>query len=147
MLSDRYRAPKIVAGVLLLVGLGALYARTATSFRGGLFECRKSPSDCDGAPQILALYRIDAMLEDGFTVSKVVQDVRVVADPVDLGVGDTVSVAGRFRASDGAVVAESVGRHRLRRHKKALGILALLLAVVWGSRVFGWRDGRVVLRG
>ena len=137
----------ITVGLLALLTLGLAYARMATSFRGGLFACRESPSTCDGARQVLPLYRVDGVAEDGFTVSKVARDVRVVAEPSGIEVGDTVSVAGTFRAEDGAVVATSVQSHGLRRHKKALGVLALMLALAWAPRCFAWREGHLVLRG
>lgn len=147
MFSDRHRGLKLVLGVALLLGLGAYYAHVATSFEGGLFACRTDPSACDGARQVLPLYRVEALHADGFTVAKVARDVRILADPADVEVGDTVSVAGTFRAADGAVVAHTVQAHHLRPHKKALGILGLVLALLWAPRAFAWRGGRVVLRG
>ena len=137
----------ISVGLLVLLALGLTYARTATSFHGGLFACRVAPQTCDGARQVLPLYRVDGVAEDGFTVSKVARNVRVVAEPAGLEVGDTVSVSGTFRAADGAVVATSVQTHGLRRHKKALGLLALVLALTWAPRCFAWRGGHLVLRG
>lgn len=147
MLSDRHRTAKLALGLSLLLGLGLYYAHVATSFEGGLFSCREAPASCEGARQVLPLYRVESVAEDGFTVAKVARDVRIVADPEGVTVGDTVSVAGTFRAADGAVVASTVQHHRLRPHKKALGILGLVLALLWAPRVFAWRSGRVVLRG
>lgn len=147
MLSDRHRALKLGLGLSALLALGAAYAHQATSFEGGLFSCRVDPAACDGARQVLPLYRVQSVAPDGFTVGKVARDVRVVADPDGVDIGDTVSVAGVFRAADGAVVAHTVQHHGLRPVKKGLGILGLLVALLWAPRCFAWRDGRVVLRG
>lgn len=145
--TDRHRALKLGLGLAALGALGAAYARDATSFEGGLFSCREAPAACDGAPQVLPLYRVQAVDSGGFTVGKVARGVRVVADPEGVEVGDTVSVAGAFRAADGAVVAHTVQHHRLRPVKKGLGIVGLLLALLWAPRCFAWRGGRVVPRG
>jgi hypothetical protein len=147
VLSDRHRPLKLGLGLAALLALGAAYAQRATSFEGGLFSCREDPASCDGARQVLPLYRVQALESDGFTVGKVARDVRIIADPEGVAVGDTVSVAGVFRAGDGAVVAHTVQHHGLRPVKKGLGILGLLLALLWAPRCFAWRGGRLVLRG
>jgi len=147
VLSDRHRALKLGLGLAALLALGGTYAHEAMSFEGGLLFCREAPVSCDGARQVLPLYRVQGLAPDGFTVGKVVRDVRIIADPTGVEVGQTVSVAGVFRAEDGAVVAHTVHHHGLRPVKKGLGILGLLAALIWVPWCFAWRGGRVVMRG
>jgi len=82
-----------------------------------------------------------------FYVSRTIRNVAVQGDAEGLEAGDTVSVVGNFRARDQVVVATELHRHWLRPVKEALSTLGLLLAVFFLPRFFGWREGRLVLRG
>ncbi len=152
MFSDRHRPLKLLAAAAAVVALGAWYAHLALRVPGGWWEATADPVGHDGAPQLLPLYTVEAVSPGRLVMGKVARGIPVdtTAISTDLsGVapGTTVSVAGHFRAADGAIVADVVEIHRLRPWKKALGVLGLLGALGVAPLSFRWRAGRLEQRG
>ena len=142
------RALRILIGVALAIALGLTYAWQVEHAPEGWVQALARGVAADGRELRFSLWevmRIDG--PDRFEMSKVIQDVPVEADTTDLHVGDTVSVVGRFRASDQTVVAEVLENHQNRRYKEALGWVGFALSVIAAPFGFRWRDGRLWERG
>ena len=84
---------------------------------------------------------------DLYTLSKVVQGVRITGDTSMLHVGDTVSVVGRYRAADQVVVAEVTEVHHNRKWKERLGYLGIAASLLAAPLGFRLRRGGLVERG
>jgi len=146
--SDRYRALRILVGAALAIALGLTYAWQVQHAPEGWVAALAQGARADGHELRFSLWEV--MRIDGprrFEMSKVIRDVPVEADTEGLRVGDTVSVVGRYRASDQTVVAEILENHRNRRAKEVLGWLGFVLSVIAAPFGFRWREGRLWERG
>ena len=146
--SDGHRLLKLSLSVLILMMLGWRHAHFSVQRPEGYRAYLKDPAVHDGAHVLMPLWQV-THIRDGYmySVSKTVGGVPVVGDSSGLSVGDTVTVMGRFRASDAAVLAHERVDHPWRKAKGVLSMLALVLAAVFAPRFFGWSNGRVVIRG
>ena len=107
-----------------------------------------SPDEHDGAELLFPLWRVTRIRNASvYEISKTIPNVRVYGDAQSLSVGDTVTVKGRFRANDAAVLAHERIDHPHRKAKGLLSIGALLIAGIAAPRFFGIRNRRVVIRG
>lgn len=129
-----------------LAGAGAYYTWIALTIEIGYRQVTESGRD--GVELTFPLWVVTAI--DGptrYRISKVVHDVPVEGDTTPLHEGDTVSVIGRFRASDHVVVEEVREIHVLRKVKEALGVLGTVLAIAAAPFGFRLRRGGLVERG
>lgn len=148
MLSDRHRWLKLSAALLLLVLLAARYTHYADHLPFGWRVCVSEPEAHDGKTLVFPIYtvtRIDG--PDRYAISKVIQDIPVQGDTEGLEAGMTVSIRATFRGEDRIAVQTERHQHTLRAHKKALGILALLAALIAAPLAFTLRDGGITERG
>lgn len=147
LFSDRWRVPRMVLLAVLLVGLAALYGYRTTHITYGYELYIEDPARWDGHSLSLSLWFVDGVQPEGYRLRQRNRVVPVEGDPTGLAPGDTVSVQGRFRAEDGAVVEQWRQVHRLRAHKWLLSLVGLLFAVAYGAWHLRIRGGRLVLRG
>ncbi|MFT5686486.1 MAG: hypothetical protein ACI8RZ_007442 [Myxococcota bacterium] len=148
MFSDRYRWLKLAAAVLLLAVLAARYTHYANNLPFGWRVCITEPAEHDGKTLVFPIYTVAGIDgPDRYRISKVIQDIPVQGDTEGLTEGMTVSLRATFRGQDGVAVQTERHHHRLRVHKKVLGILGLLGALIAAPLVFVWRDGGLVERG
>jgi hypothetical protein len=148
MFSDRHRGAKLLSALVLLGALAWIYTDHTISRPIGYGAAIADPAAHDGVVLRLPLWEVEQVLgPDRFTMGWTVRGVVVQGPTAGLKTGDTVSVVGRFRALDRVVVAEKVQPHPLRPIKAGLSMLTMLLALLMLPRFFGWREGRVVLRG
>ncbi len=148
MLTDRHRWLKLVAALLLLVLLAVRYTHYAENLPFGWRVCVASPAENDGKSLLFPIYTVTAI--DGperYRISKVIQDIPVQGDTVGLAEGMTVSVQATFRGQDGVAVEVSREHHRLRLHKKILGIIGLIGALIAAPLALVLRDGGLAERG
>lgn len=144
MWSDERRPLKIAALLAALLLLGAIHAWLSMEVVFGYRDCVADPQAADGSRLVFPLWevtRIDG--PDRYAASKVHKDVPIIGPTAELHVGATVSIEGRFRASDLAVVETRREIHHLRPWKEGLGLLGFAAAVALAPRFFGWRAGRV----
>lgn len=147
LFSDRGRGLKILLGIVVLVGLGARYAWVAMHLETGYRWCLESPQERDGSPVVFPLWEVTGIDDPGhYRISKIIRDVPVEGDATPLKLGDTVSVAGSFRAADAMVVEREREIHVLRVYKEALGIVGFVVALAAGPLLFRWREGRLRAR-
>jgi len=148
MFSDRWRGAKLLLVLISLAGLAWLYTDYAAHRPAGFRAAMANPAKHDGMLLHFPLWEVTKVEgPQRFYVSRTIRNVAVQGDAEGLEAGDTVSVVGNFRAQDQVVVATELHRHWLRPVKEALSTLGLLLAVFFLPRFFGWREGRLVLRG
>ena len=148
MLSDRLWWMKFLGCLACISVLGVSYTDFALHRPEGIRAARVDPTGHDGRWIDLPLWRVSGIAGPSrFTVSKTVPNVPIIGPTEGLSVGDTVSLSGVFRARDGVVLQTDRHLHWLRPWKAAFSLLGLLAAFVLGRRFFGWRSGRVVLRG
>jgi hypothetical protein len=148
MWSDRWWWVKCLGTVAVIGVLAVMFTDFATHRPAGIRAAITDPPAHDGQTIQMPLWWVTGI--EGPTryfVSKTLSDVPIVGATDDLDVGDTVSIRGTFRASDGAVVQTQRELHHLRPWKAAFSLLGLLLGVLLVPRFFGWRAGRVVIRG
>lgn len=145
LLSDRRRAWKLSAIVLVLIGLGVHYDHLAQTVPFNWDRCLEDPERASGRQLTMALWTVTAI--DGparYEVSRTIRDVPVVGPTEGLSVGQTISVVGVFSA-DGPVVVERYRRdHPWRRGKVLLGLLGVLGSLVGLPLAFRWKAGRLV---
>jgi hypothetical protein len=138
MLSDRLRGAKLLAAVALLALLGWTYAQRAVEMPHGYPACAAAPEASDGRRVVLSLWRVDQLEgPEHYAVSWVPRGVPVVGPTSGLHAGDVVTVVGRFRAADGAVLEDHHEVHALRPWKERLGLAGLVLGL--GMVPFGFR--------
>jgi hypothetical protein len=148
MFTDRHRRIKLLCALALLVGLAWRYTSHTTQAPLGYGAALAEPEAYDGALLRLPLWSVDEVLgPERFTMGWMVRGVPVEGSSEGLQPGTTVSVVGRFRASDRTIIADKVQPHPLRPVKAGLSMLTMLMALLLIPRFFGWRQGRVVLRG
>jgi hypothetical protein len=148
MFSDRARAWKIAVALLMLMGLGAHYTRFALNFPEGYRAAVRSPETNDGANMLFPLWEVTHIRDASvYEISKTVSGVPVYGDASGLRIGDTVTVKGYFRASDGAVVERERIGHPHRKAKALLSLVGLLVVVGTAGRFFDFQNGRLVTRG
>ena len=148
LFGDHFRLLKMGLALFLIVGLGWTHARFSIDRPEGYRAYIGAPSEHDGKRVLLPLWEVTGVGEgDTFYVSKSILDVPIVGESSGLNLGDTVTVIGHFRATDGAVIAEKRVVHPWRKAKGLLSIFALILACIFMPRFFYWSDGRVVVRG
>ncbi|MFZ5480094.1 MAG: hypothetical protein ACOZNI_25235 [Myxococcota bacterium] len=139
-MSDR---AKLAVAVAALLAMGGYYAWWATSVVRGYRWCVEDPVARDGSELVFPLWTVTEVGAGRYEISKNVKDVPIAGDPAGLEVGDTVSVVGRFRASDLAVVEEVRELHVLRRWKEGLGVLGFVVLAIATPLAFRVRDGRL----
>ena len=148
MFADRGARLRVGTAIMLLVALGAWYARWALGAEQGWRWAMKDPAGRDGAAMVFPLWEVTRVVgPDRYEISKVVQDVPIAGEARDLKVGDTVSVLGTFDASGPVVRVQVRELHHLRKYKEMLGILGFVLVAAWVPFAFRVREGRVVERG
>jgi hypothetical protein len=148
MFSDRYRFLKIMISLVFLLGLGAVYTDFALSRPEGYRAALADPVNHDGADMLFPLWSVTHIRDANmYTIAGTLRDVPVQGSTEGLDVGDSVTVVGHFRAEDRAVVATDRIDHPLRPWKGGFSLLAILFGLVAAPRFFGWREGRVVIRG
>ena len=146
--GDDFRTTKMVVVAVLLAFLGWHHARFSVERPEGYRAFLASPENHDGDRVLLPLWEVTEVQDDSFyRVSKSVVGVPIVGETVGLELGDTVTIIGHFRASDGAVLVRERIDHPWRKTKGLLSVLALVFAFAWVPKCFGWSSGRVVLRG
>ena len=148
MFSDRYRLLKIMVSLLILLGLGAVYTDFALSRPEGYRAALADPVNHEGADMLFPLWQVTHIRDANmYTIAGTLRDVPVQGSTEGLNVRDTVTVIGHFRADDLVVVATERVDHPLRPWKAGFSLLAILLGLIATPRFFGWREGRVVIRG
>ena len=128
----------------LLLTIGVLYSNFANSVQTGYRWCAQNPDVCDGRELRLPIWDVVEVREDGYDLFKSVGPVPVIAETEGMERGDTVSVVGRFRASDLTVTELERHTHTLREEKKGLSGVGLLFVVVFVAR--RWRVTREGVR-
>jgi hypothetical protein len=148
MFSDRHRLVTFLVCLAAIVALGAMYSAAVMSREGGLRSCRQDPVACDGEEVIFPTHTVTAISDPHhYEIGGVMRGIAVEGLAEGLSVGDRISVRGRFRAADGAVIEEDHHIHRLWVWKERLGLLGLLAALLAAPLAFSIREGRVVERG
>jgi len=148
MFSDSARAWKIVVTLGLMVALGLRYTAVSETESVGYIAAIRNPESRDGAALLFPLWQVTHIRDaDVYEISKAVNGVPVLGPTEGLVVGDTVTIKGRFRAQDHAVIETSRIDHPLRPAKGMLSLFALVFFGWCAPRFFSWTDGRVVLRG
>ena len=148
MFSDRFLSLKILASVLILIGLGAVYTDFALNRPEGYRAALTDPAGHDGADMLFPLWSVKHIRDvNTYVIAGTLRAVPVVGSTQGLSVGDSVTVRGLFRASDQAVIATERIDHPMRPVKGGLSVFAILVGLFMAPRLFGWRDGRVVIRG
>lgn len=131
-----------------LVATGVYYTWLAMTTIIGYRECKAAGVEREGQELTFPLWVVTAIDgPDRYRISKVVRDVPIEGSTGELHEGSTVSVIGRFRASDGVVVEAVREIHVLRVYKEALGILGTVIALIALPFGFRIRGGKVVERG
>ena len=148
MFSDRLRWVKLAAAVLLIVFLGARYANYANNLPFGWRVYVAEPEEHDGKSLVFPIYTVSAVDgPDRYRISKVIQDIPVEGSTAGLSPGMTVSIRATFRGQDSVAVQTERHHHRLRLHKKLLGIAGLLGALVAAPLAFVVGRGGITERG
>lgn len=138
----------MVTSVVLLAALGWFHAGFSMDRPEGYRAFIKAPNQHDGSRVLLPIWEVTHIRDANmYSLSKSVRDVPIVGSSQGLSVGDTVTVIGHFRATDGAVLVDERIDHPWRKAKGLLSILALLFGASLVPRFFGLESGRVVLRG
>jgi hypothetical protein len=128
--------------------MGGYYSYLAMEVVVGYRDCVEAGAAEDGRKLVFPLWTVTRI--DGpnrYAVSKVQRDVPVEGPTDALFLGETVSVAGVFRAADAVVVQEIREEHLLRKYKEGLGIFGVLAATVAAPFAFRVRGRRLVARG
>jgi hypothetical protein len=138
LFSDRARFAKLVAALLLLVGLAA-YAAASSHWRcASLGDCLAQPGQCDGRTVVAGTVRIAAVSPDGFTVRLGDRPVLFPGCFDGLAPGKYADIEAVFHAPD-RFEAVAVHAH-LERMVKIWGSLAAALIVA--ALLFRvWRRG------
>lgn len=142
--GDDWRGVKLLAGLLVLVAMGAYYTHIAVNLQAGWRWCMADPVARDGSRLVFPLWevtRIDG--PDRYSISKIVKDIPVAGDARELEVGDTVSVDGTFDGKERLVRERFREVHHLRPHKEALGVLGFVLSALAAPFFFRWAGGRI----
>ena len=148
MFSDRLRWLKFAVALGLLCALAARYTHYANNLPFGWRVCVADPAANDGKDLIFPIYTVAGI--DGpqrYRISKVIQDIPVQGSTEGLTVGMTVSLRAVFRGADQVAIQTERHHHHLRLHKKVLGILGLLGALIAAPLAFSLRDGGLSTRG
>lgn len=148
MFTDRLRWLKLAVTLGLLLGLAARYTHYANNLPFGWRVCVADPTENDGKDLVFPIYTVAGI--DGpqrYRISKVIEDIPVEGSTEGLSVGMTISLRAVFRGADQVAVQTELHHHRLRTHKKALGILGLLGALIAAPLAFSRREGGLVARG
>lgn len=142
--ADRGRGPRLAVAIAALAAMGAYYAWFSTTQVKGWRWCNEDPAARDGWALVFPLWTVTQVVgPDRFEISKAIPDVPVLGDARGLREGDTISLAGRFSAKDGAVVEEARELHPLRPWKEGLGVLGFVVAACAAPFAFRVRGGRV----
>ena len=148
MFSDRLRWLKLVVALGLILVLAARYNHYANNLPFGWRVCLADPAASDGKTLVFPIYTVAGI--DGpqrYRISKVIEDIPVQGSTDGLSAGMTVSIRATFRGEDQVAVQTERHHHRWRFHKKALGILGLLGALIAAPLAFSIRDGGLASRG
>ena len=143
--SDDHRAQKISGLLIALLALGAYHAWVSMEVVFGYQDCAAAPEASDGVTLIFPLWEVTRI--DGprrYAASKVHKDVPIEGDTAMLSVGMTISIQGRFRASDLTVVEERREIHWLRAWKERLGVAGFAVMAALAPLFFRVREGRIV---
>ena len=146
--SDRLRWLKLLIAVGILIGFAAKYNHYANNLPFGWRVCVADPVTHDGRGLVFPIYTVTAI--DGperYRISKVIQDIPVQGSTEGLAEGMTVSLRATFRGADSVAVQTERHHHRWRIHKKILGIIVLVGALIAAPRLFVWRNGGLAERG
>jgi hypothetical protein len=146
-LEPRFPVERFLLGLAVLAVLGWRYADYAQHGVVTYRTCALDPPRCDGEDLGFPLWEVTAVRSDGYDIAKVIPRVAVVGPTEGLEVGDVVSVAATFRASDSSVVESFRIAHPYRRWKQALGVVGVVLAFAFLPRAFAIRGNRIVERG
>lgn len=148
MFAEAGKWLRITTVAIALVATGTYYTWLAMTTIIGYRECVAAGADRDGQELTFPLWVVSGIDgADRYRISKVIRDVPVEGSTEEIREGTTVSVTGKFRASDAVVVQEVREVHVLRVYKEALGVLGTILALIaapFGFRMRGWS---VVERG
>jgi len=148
LFADRGAPLRIVITLALIAVLGGYYAWWAIRAESGWRWAMEAPAERDGAPMVFPLWVVTRVIDaEHHEISKVVRNVPVIGPLGGAGVGDTVSVQGRFDAAIPAVRIEVYERHTLRKYKEALGILGFVVMVGLAPLAFRIERRRIVERG
>ena len=145
--EPRFPLERFLLGLAVLAALGWRYAEYAQHGLVTYQKCAADPARYDGESLGFPLYEVTALRVDGYDIAQAVPRVAVVGPTQGLEVGDVVSVAATFRASDSSVVESFRIAHPYRRWKQALGIIGMVLALAFLPRAFAIRGNRIVERG
>jgi hypothetical protein len=145
--SGRGRWLGLLLGLLAVVFLGLLYAHDAETQVVGYRTCLTDPERYDGLELSFPLWDVTAIHPDSYEIGKSYGGVPVDGSPEGLAVGDVVSVAGAFRASDRSIVESFRMTHPYRRWKQALSTLGVLLGLLYLPFAFRIHDREIVERG
>jgi len=137
----------LAACVIALLGLGQLAAVHATTRPQGIRAAQADPVAFDGQGLMMLLWQVTATNDAGFEVAHEGHRVQVISAAPAPPPGSQVTVEGRFRARDGAVLAERVTVHRWRRAKQLIGLAGTILAVLVLPLGFRVEGGELVERG
>ena len=148
MFSDRARVWKILFSIAGLVALGMHYTHFAMNQTEGYRAAVRSPNQHDGQDLLFPLWQVtDVRDASVYEISKTVTGVAVVGSSEGLEVGDTVTIRGRFRSVDLAVVAEERIDHPHRKAKGVLSIIGLFICALLLPRFFELSANGMVVRG
>lgn len=145
--EPRFPFERFLLGLLVIAVLGWRYADYAQHGVVTYRTCAADPARYDGQGLGFPLWDVTAVRPDAYDIAKVIPRVEIVGPTADLEVGDVVSVAGTFRASDSAVVETFRIAHPYRRWKEVLSAFGLVLALAFLPSAFAIREGRIVERG
>lgn len=148
LFADRNRARVLPALLLALALLMAALAWVASQDLVGYWSLARDPAAHDGEPIVLSLFEVGEVRgERSYLLEKGTRTIPVQGPTEDLPRSGEITVAGRFRAADLAVVEEWRLIHEHRAAKKRLGLLGLGFLLVAVPLWFRVREGRVELRG
>ncbi|HCR12296.1 MAG TPA: hypothetical protein DIU49_03010 [Desulfovibrio sp.] len=140
LFSDQARWAKLVAALLLLVGLAAYAAASSHWQCASLGDCLVRPGQCDGRTVVAGTVRIAAVFPDGFMVRLGDRPVVFPGCFDELATGKYADIEAIFHAPDRFEVV-AVHAHLERMFKiwgslAAALIVAALLFRVWRRRGF-----------